>query len=110
MTAIHTIGRYLLIYYGKQPSTAYPVAQIILYDPQNELLGGMSFYKEGQPIPDNYELTNVTSIQVYLMANEKQLPGIVDMLWTEKPCSVIYNTPTSVQIYTGTEPIGEEET
>ena len=39
-----------------------------------------------------------------------RLDSIVDMLRNEKPCYLWYQNPTMAAIYTGQEPIGEEET
>jgi hypothetical protein len=39
-----------------------------------------------------------------------QMDSVVDMLRNEKPCRVYYSGPTYAYIYTGTEPVGEEET
>ena len=41
--------------------------------------------------------------------HEHQIDGVVDMLQNEKSCKVTYSSPTFAYIYTGKEPIGEEE-
>lgn len=109
MATTHTIGKYQLAYYGRRPSESDKIAQLTFYNNQNELLGFIAFFKEGQVIPDNSEDTTRFPTRVYLRASENQLDRIVDMLRNEKPCYVRYNSPTHAFVYTGTEPVGEEE-
>jgi len=110
MTTYHTIEKYKLIYYGRRNSESEFIAQISFSGNQNQRLGYMRFYKEGQPIPYNQEITATTPKQVILHSSENQLDRVVDMLRNEKPCSVYYSSSTDAKIYTGREPVGEEET
>ena len=99
-----------MIYYGKRVDESKEIAKIIFYNDQNQLLGWIVFFKEGQIIPDNTQRTNTDPIRVYLKASVSQMPGVVDMLRNEKPCYVRYNSPKLAFIFTGQELIGEEET
>jgi hypothetical protein len=42
--------------------------------------------------------------------HQEHLDSVVDMLRNEKPCFLLYNTPTYAYIWTGSEPVNEEET
>jgi hypothetical protein len=110
MSTTHTIGKYKLTYYGKRDSESKSIAQITFYSDQNQFLGSINFYKDGQSIPDNGERTSSSTTQVFLRASEKQLPGVVDMLRNEKPCSLYFYSATYGSVFTGKEPVGEEET
>lgn len=110
MSTTHTIGKYKLTYYGKRDSESKSIAQITFYSDQNQFLGSINFYKDGQSIPDNGERTSSSITQVFLRASEKQLPGVVDMLRNEEPCSLYYYSATYGFVFTGKEPVGEEET
>lgn len=106
---VHEIGKYRLYYFGKRSSESNNIAQISFLDTQNQYVGYMRFYKEGESLPDNSENTDTTPKRVFLQATENQLDRVVDMLRNEKPCYVYYNSPTYAYIYTGSEPVGEEE-
>jgi len=94
----------------KKSRASSAIAQIRLYNAANQHIGAMYFYKEGKKIPNNTTTIVGTPKRVYLHASENQLDGVVDMLRNEKPCSVYYYGPTNAYLYTGKEPIGEEET
>ena len=110
MTITHEIGNYQLVYYAKRQNESFPITEINFRNSQNQFIGRISFYKEGQPVPDNAEETAYTTSRIYLHASENQLDRVVDMLRNEKPCRVYYSNPTSAFVYTGKEPVGEEET
>lgn len=109
MSTIHEITKYRLSYFGKRDFELQSIAAINLYNVQDQFIGQILFYKEGQEIPNN-QMYGSNLTRVYLRASETQMPGIVDMLRNEKPCSIFYANPTSTSLFTGKEPIGEEET
>ena len=69
----------------------------------------MYFYRDGQNIPNNSSYETSDPKRAYLRMHERQIDSVVDMLRNEKPCSVYYSNSTYAYIYTGTEPVGEEE-
>ncbi len=104
-----TIASYTLYYFGKKSRDTSSIAQILLYDTQNRIIGHVYFYRDGQVIPNNSANERVDPKQVHLKMHESQLDTVVDMLRNEKPCRVHYRTPTFAYLYTGPEPVGEEE-
>jgi len=109
MTITYEIEKYKLIYYGKRDSESNEIAKILFYNDQSQIIGWMRFFKEGQTIQDNSNRTNIDPARVYLTASENQMSEVVDMLRNEKPCYVRYHSSIWAYIYTGSEPIGEEE-
>jgi len=106
----HTIGKYKLFYFAKRSSESKKIGHIALYDTQDQYVGYIEFYRDGQSVPDNSESDNYTPTRVFLRTNENQIPRIVDMLRNEKPCTVYYSSPNYAYVHTGNEPVGEEET
>jgi len=109
MSFSNEIATYKLYYYGKRASDADVIAYIYLYDDSNRLLGIVRFYRDGQEIPDNHSIETYDPKRAFLKMHERQIDTVVDMLRNEKPCKVYYSSPTYAFIYTGKEPIGEEE-
>ena len=109
MSFTNQIGKYQLVYYGKRSSDASEIARIYLYDDTDQYFGAVLFYRDGQTIPNNstYESNNLK--KAFLRIHERQLDSVIDMLRNEKPCSVYYASPTYAYLYTGKEPVGEEE-
>ena len=106
---INEIGKYRLVYFGKKSSDSSIIANINLYNDSSQYLGSVYFYRDGQTIPDNSSIETYDTKRTNLRMHERQLDSVVDMLRNEKPCSVYYSSPTYAYIYTGTEPVGEEE-
>ena len=109
-TIIHYIESYKLTYYGKRSNDSSTIAYISLWNDNNQFIGSVNFYRDGQDIPDNSSLEKYDPKRVYLRMHERQIDSLVDMLRNEKPCKVYYSSPTNAYLYTGKEPIGEEET
>jgi len=105
----NTIGKYLLYYRGKRASDGYSIAQISLYDDSDKFVGAVYFYRDGQTIPNNSSNETSTPKRAYLRMYERQIDTVVDMLRNEKPCRIYYSSPTHATMYTGKEPVGEEE-
>ena len=110
MSFTNKIAKYQITYYGKRSKNSSPIALIVLYNGNNQLVGAVHFHRDGQAIPNNWSYETVTPKRAFLKMHERQIDTIVDMLRNEKPCSVKYISPTHAYIYTGREPIGEEET
>jgi len=110
MSFSNKIGYYALYYYGKRSSDSSPVARISLSDVSNQYFGNVYFFRDDQTIQNNSANETTDPKRVYLKMHERQLDRVVDMLRNEKPCSVFYYGPTLAIIYTGREPVGEEET
>jgi len=109
MAFSNEIAKYQLLYYGKRRKDTMPIANISLYATRNQYLGSVTFYRDGQKIPNNLSVETYSPKRAYLRMPESQRDGVVDMLRNEKPCKVYYSGPTNAYIHTGKEPIGEEE-
>jgi len=109
MSFSNQIAKYQLIYYGKRPDDSSKVAQITLYDEGNHNIGHVFFFRDDQNLLDNSSLERYAIKRAYLRMHVSQMDSVVDMLRNEKPCRVYYSGPTYAYIYTGTEPVGEEE-
>jgi len=110
MSFDNEIGRYSLWYYGKLSDDSRGIAFIRLYNNDRTSIGRVYFYKDSQELPDNFANESTTPKRAYLRMHVSQMDKIVDMLRNEKPCRVVYYSPTLAYIYTGKEPVGEEET
>ena len=106
----NTIGKYTLHYFGKRYNASLPIATIYLYTGSNQYLGTVSFFRDGQKIPNNSSKETTNPKRAYLKMHERQLDTVVDMLRNEKPCKMYYSNPKAAELYTGKEPVGEEET
>ncbi len=105
----HLIEKYRLYYYGKRSRDGEFIAVIGFYNDRDQYLGRVRFYRDGQVIPSNSSDETTNPQQASLTMHERQLDTVVDMLRNEKPCYVVYSTPTIAYIRTGNEPVGEEE-
>ena len=103
------IVSYQLVYYAKRSRTTHYIAHIALYNDRNQSIGNVYFYKGGITKTKNSSQESYTPKRVYLRMHESQLDSVVDMLRNEKPCYVHYSSTKVAYLYTGTEPIGEEE-
>ena len=103
------ITEYKLFYYGRRSRDAYAIAGISLYNYSN-YLGNVLFYRDDQAIPNNKSVETGDPKLAYLRMHERQIDSVVDMLRNEKPCFVFYSTSAYAMIYSGKEPVGEEET
>lgn len=110
MSFSNAIAKYVLYYWTKRANDSDVVARIRFYSASNQLVGYVTFYKDGQAIPDNRSDETTDPKLALLTMHEHQLARVVDMLRNEKPCSVFYHNPTYAIIYSGLEPVGEEET
>lgn len=106
----HEIGKYSILHWGKRQLLSREVAKIYLYNPDDRYIGYVAFYRNDQEIPDNSCDELSVPKQVHLRMHQEHLDSVVDMLRNEKPCFLLYNTPTYAYIWTGSEPVGEEET
>lgn len=109
MTIEFKITKYDLQYFAFSGNEADHTSKITFYNELNQKLGEISFYKEGQTIPNNMTFPAKFFDQVLLRTTKNQMPGILDMLRNEKPCSVYYSSSTVAYVRIGTEPIDEEE-
>ena len=108
-TIIHHIDSYQLRYFGKRSNNSQPIAYISFWNDDNKYIGTAYFYRDGQEIPNNSSYEKTSPMRTYLRMHERQIDSVVDMLRNEKPCKAYYNSPTFALIYTGREPVGEEE-
>ncbi len=110
MSFSNTITKYTLYYFGKRPTRgSSPTAQIILHNARNKYIGNVEFYKDSQALPNNASIETTNPKQAFVRMHERRLDTIINMLQNEKPCSVHYYNPTTAYLFTGREPIGEEE-
>jgi len=103
------IEKYAIQIYGKRYDDSWPIARIWLYNDSEQSIGNVYFYRDGHTIPNNRSAELAGPKKADLTMHERQLDSVVDMLRNEKPCSVFYYNATYAGIYTGTEPVGEEE-
>ena len=109
MAILNEIEKYTLYYYGKRATDAYPIAYISLWNDSYKFVGAVYFYRDEQTLPNNSSFELSDPKRAYLRMHEHQLDRVVDMLRNEKPCRIYYTGPTLAYIYTGKEPVGEEE-
>ncbi len=109
MAFSNPIGKYRLLYYGKRSNDTISMARIWLYNDSDEYIGSVDFYRDAQAIPNSRSIETSDPKRAYLGMHERQIDTVVDMLRNEKPCRVSYFNPTYALIYTGKEPVGEEE-
>ena len=91
MTVNSTIGQYVLWYYGKRQSDASAIARIRLYNENQQYIGYVDFFRDGQTIPDNSSTETIDPKRAYLRMHERQIDSVVDMLRNEKPCKMWYS-------------------
>ncbi len=66
------------------------------------------FIPDNSPLPDNQKHSGENVFDVYYHTSDWD--ALIDLLRNEKPVHFnYYEANNSVQIYTGTEPVGEEE-
>jgi len=109
MAFTNQIGSYQLIYYGTRSNNTSEIVRINLCNDINQLLGSLLFYRDSQALANNVSIETRNPKRAYLRIHERQLDSVVDTLRNEKPCSVYYSNPTTAFLYTGLEPVGEEE-
>jgi len=109
MIFTNQIGTYQLVYFGKRTFDNIAIAQINLWNHNNQYIGKIAFYRDGQNIPINGSIETSDPKRASLRMHERQIDSVVDMLRNEKPCNVYYAGPKFAYLFTGREPIGEEE-
>lgn len=109
MSITNEIATYQLIHFSKRRKDSDPIAQISLHNADNRFLGYVYFYRDNQELRDSYSVEDTTPKRAFLRMHESQLDEVIDMLRNEKPCHLYYGSPTYGYLYTGAEPIGEEE-
>ena len=103
------IGKYSLHYQSQRPFEQLPNATILLYDEQDKFFGHIRFHENGTELSDNTADESTSPKRATLRMHDSQLERVVDMLRNETPCKFFYGSPKSGQIFTGKEPVGEEE-
>ena len=109
MTFTSEIGKYSLHYQSQRPLDQFPTASILLYNQQDQFIGHIRFYEDGTILPDNIADESSSPKRATLRMHDSQLERVVDMLRNEKPCRFFYGSPKNGQVFTGKEPVGEEE-
>lgn len=72
----------------------------------NTSVAYVHFVPEGNTIPNDYLQTSTGWIRMFMP--ESALPSVIDMLRNESPI-YIYHVSGTTRLYTGNEPVGEEE-
>ena len=66
------------------------------------------FYPDGETLPDNRKRSGQNLFDVY--HHMSAWPALVDVLRNESPVHFVFSdSSNSAQVYTGHEPVGEEE-
>lgn len=108
--AQYNVDGYALRVWSTRPTTnlspGVAVAGIYLYQ-ENTYRGYVYFFPDGTPLaPPIHDPTNG---RVFLHLNLSQFQAVMEMVRTEKPLYVYYQSPSSAAVMSGKEPVGEEE-
>jgi hypothetical protein len=108
--AEYTVDGYALRLWSSRPTTnlspGTAVAGIYLYE-GNTYRGYVYFFPDGTNLAP--PLDDATNGRVFLHLNLSQFHATMEMLRSEKPIYVFYNSPTDAALRSGKEPTGEEE-
>ena len=107
MSHYRQVKEYKVIHYSWS-STRYFSVWIYLYDQDGKKKGEVRFHKEQHNPADIYD-SDHDKIIIHFPLH--RYPEIIDFLRNEKPLTLAFNPNTNEgRIYSGKEPIGEEET
>jgi hypothetical protein len=100
---------YHVYYFGKRDGSN-PRASIYAKDADGHLRVFLLFVENGANLPSCSESVGHDGVSwCRIWYHLDQFPAVIDILRNEKPVYVNYSNPTFAQIFTGPEPIGEEE-
>lgn len=108
--AQYNVEEYALRVWSTRPTTnlspGVAVAGIYLYGEKN-YRGYVYFFPDGTPLAP--PIHDSTDGRVFLHLNLSQFHAVLEMVRTEKPLYVYYQSPTNAGLMSGHEPVGEEE-
>jgi len=108
MSYYRQIDKYRVIHYSWS-STKYFAVWIYLYDQDGQMKGEIRFHKE--EIADPTDVYDSDNDKIIIHFPLHRYLEIIDLLRNEEPVTLAFNTSTNEGwIYTGKEPVGEEET
>jgi len=98
---------YNIYYCGKKSDNIK--ALIYAKDANNTIRVRLGFIENDNDLPPSSESISQSVPFCRIWYHIFQFPSVIDILRNEKPVWVSYESPTSAQIMTGSEPIGEGE-
>ena len=110
MATYKKIDGYALRIWSSRPTTnlspGSAVAGIYLYE-GNKYRGYAYFFPDGTTLAPPVE--DSANERVFMHFNLSQFHATMEMLRTEQPIYIYYSSPSNAALYSGKEPVGEEE-
>jgi hypothetical protein len=106
----YAVDGYALRLWSSRPTTnlspGVAVAGIYLYE-GTTYRGYLYFFPDGTPLaPPVFDSANG---RIFIHLNLSQFEAVSEIVRTEKPLYVYYQSPTNAALRSGQEPVGEEE-